>query len=256
MKKSAIIKQILTYCSSQWLDIWSILIYICLFHRYFQSVLKLTLFTAPLQGPLHCPVFDLSRRRRGKHGSQSRRQPWQPHDSGNGVLSEKPQEDHVLPGIEEQALPALRHLPSQRNLRQAGQHVRDKIQRLMLITVLIFLTVELYRVRYNITEALSDGSFYFNVGFIIIVIFFFFVNRYMELVHTDSNFEPEESFFQLFSDPRSTRLTRVQLREDFVRDRDLEAIRKQVGCCKLVRDQFFRISVWRLNRFLFQFPFV
>lgn len=64
----------------------------------------------------------------------------------------------------------------------------------------------------------------------------------MELVHTDSNFEPEESFFQLFSDPRSTRLTRVQLREDFVRDRDLEAIRKQVGCCKLVRDQFFRIS--------------
>ncbi|PWA24049.1 hypothetical protein CCH79_00019138 [Gambusia affinis] len=49
----------------------------------------------------------------------------------------------------------------------------------------------------------------------------------MELVHTDSNFEPEESFFQLFSDPRSTRLTRVQLREDFVRDRDLEAIRKQ-----------------------------
>lgn len=172
MKKSAIIKQILTYCSSQWLDIWSILIYICLFHRYFQSVLKLTLFTAPLQGPLHCPVFDLSRRRRGKHGSQSRRQPWQPHDSGNGVLSEKPQEDHVLPGIEEQALPALRHLPSQRNLRQAGQHVRDKIQRLMLITVLIFLTVELYRVRYNITEALPDGSFYFNVGFIIIVIFF------------------------------------------------------------------------------------
>uniref|UniRef100_A0A672H258 Protein zer-1 homolog n=1 Tax=Salarias fasciatus TaxID=181472 RepID=A0A672H258_SALFA len=53
------------------------------------------------------------------------------------------------------------------------------------------------------------------------------VNTYMELIHTDSNFEPEESFFQLFSDPRSTRLTRVQLREDFVRDRDLEAIRKQ-----------------------------
>uniref|UniRef100_A0A673B8U0 Protein zer-1 homolog n=1 Tax=Sphaeramia orbicularis TaxID=375764 RepID=A0A673B8U0_9TELE len=53
------------------------------------------------------------------------------------------------------------------------------------------------------------------------------VNTYMELVHTDSNFEPEESFFQLFSDPRSTRLTRVQLREDFVRDRDLEAIKKQ-----------------------------
>uniref|UniRef100_A0A7N8WSB0 Protein zer-1 homolog n=1 Tax=Mastacembelus armatus TaxID=205130 RepID=A0A7N8WSB0_9TELE len=53
------------------------------------------------------------------------------------------------------------------------------------------------------------------------------VNTYMELVHTDSNFEPVESFFQLFSDPRTTRLTRVQLREDFVRDRDLEAIRKQ-----------------------------
>ncbi|KAK5852423.1 hypothetical protein PBY51_023892 [Eleginops maclovinus] len=53
------------------------------------------------------------------------------------------------------------------------------------------------------------------------------VNTYMELVHTDSNFEQEESFFQLFSDPRSTRLTRVQLREDFVRDRDLEAIKKQ-----------------------------
>lgn len=54
------------------------------------------------------------------------------------------------------------------------------------------------------------------------------VDRYMELVHTDSNFKPEESFFQLFSDPLSTRLTRVQLKEDFVCDRDLEAIRKQV----------------------------
>lgn len=51
----------------------------------------------------------------------------------------------------------------------------------------------------------------------------------MDLVHTDNDFEPEESFFQLFSDPRSTRLTRVQLREDVVRDKDLEAIRKQVG---------------------------
>lgn len=139
---------------------------------YFQSVLKLTLFTAPLQGPLHCPVFDLSRRRRGKHGSQSRRQPWQPHDSGNGVLSEEPQEDHVLPGIEEQALPALRHLPSQRNLRQAGQHV-CKIQRLTLITFPIILTVKMYRVCYNVTEALPDRGFYFNVGFIIIVIFLF-----------------------------------------------------------------------------------
>lgn len=56
------------------------------------------------------------------------------------------------------------------------------------------------------------------------------LSRYLELVHTDSSFEPEESFFQLFSDPRSTRLTRVQLREDVVRDKDLEAIRKQVGC--------------------------
>lgn len=66
----------------------------------------------------------------------------------------------------------------------------------------------------------------------VVVVFFY---RYMELVHTDSNFEPEESFFQLFSDPRSTRLTRVQLREDFVRDRDLEAIKKQVGGNKVVR---------------------
>uniref|UniRef100_A0A673XFY4 Protein zer-1 homolog n=1 Tax=Salmo trutta TaxID=8032 RepID=A0A673XFY4_SALTR len=53
------------------------------------------------------------------------------------------------------------------------------------------------------------------------------VNTYMELVHSDSNFEPQDGFFQLFSDPRSTRLTRVQLREDLVRDRDLEAIGKQ-----------------------------
>ncbi|XP_061554896.1 protein zer-1 homolog [Phycodurus eques] len=53
------------------------------------------------------------------------------------------------------------------------------------------------------------------------------VNVYMELVHTDSNFEREESFFQLFAEPWSTRLTRVQLKEDFVHDRDLEAIKKQ-----------------------------
>ncbi|XP_061589202.1 protein zer-1 homolog isoform X3 [Cololabis saira] len=53
------------------------------------------------------------------------------------------------------------------------------------------------------------------------------VNTYVELVHTDSNFDVEESFFQLFSDPRNTRLTRVQLREGFVWDRDLDAIRKQ-----------------------------
>lgn len=64
------------------------------------------------------------------------------------------------------------------------------------------------------------GSLYFSCS-----------SRYMEMVHTDNNFEPEESFFQLFSDPRSTRLTRVQLREDIVRDKDLEAIRKQVGSC-------------------------
>uniref|UniRef100_A0A8C6KJJ2 Protein zer-1 homolog n=1 Tax=Nothobranchius furzeri TaxID=105023 RepID=A0A8C6KJJ2_NOTFU len=63
------------------------------------------------------------------------------------------------------------------------------------------------------------------------------VNTYVELVHTDSYFEPEESFFQLFADPRSTRLTRVQLRENLVLDRDLEAIRKQdlielsLTCC-------------------------
>uniref|UniRef100_A0A1A8G5L0 Protein zer-1 homolog n=1 Tax=Nothobranchius korthausae TaxID=1143690 RepID=A0A1A8G5L0_9TELE len=63
------------------------------------------------------------------------------------------------------------------------------------------------------------------------------VNTYVELVHTDSYFEPEESFFQLFADPRSTRLTRVQLRENVVLDRDLEAIRKQdlielsLTCC-------------------------
>ncbi|KAA0719649.1 Protein zer-1 -like protein Hzyg [Triplophysa tibetana] len=53
------------------------------------------------------------------------------------------------------------------------------------------------------------------------------VNVYMDLVHTDSNFEPQDGFFQLFGDPRSTRLTRLQLREDFVRDKDLEAIGKQ-----------------------------
>ncbi|KAM6985601.1 protein zer-1 homolog [Aplochiton taeniatus] len=53
------------------------------------------------------------------------------------------------------------------------------------------------------------------------------VNTYMELVHTDSNFEPQDGFFQLFSDPQSTRLTRVQLREDFIQDKDLEAIGKQ-----------------------------
>ena len=50
----------------------------------------------------------------------------------------------------------------------------------------------------------------------------------MELVNAACNFEPHESFFSLFSDPRSTRLTRIHLREDLVQDQDLEAIRKQV----------------------------
>lgn len=81
---------------------------------------------------------------------------------------------------------------------------------------------------YNLVKSVAS-----NVGFVVdlllYLMFFKIFNRYMELVHTDSNFERQESFFQLFSDPRSTRLTRVQLREDFMRDRDLEAIRKQVG---------------------------
>lgn len=51
----------------------------------------------------------------------------------------------------------------------------------------------------------------------------------MELVNAACNFEPHESFFSLFSDPRSTRLTRIHLREDLVQDQDLEAIRKQVS---------------------------
>ncbi|XP_041098693.1 protein zer-1 homolog [Polyodon spathula] len=53
------------------------------------------------------------------------------------------------------------------------------------------------------------------------------VNTYMELVHTDQNFELHQGFFLLFSDPRSSRLTRVQLREDTVQDQDLEAIGSQ-----------------------------
>ncbi|KAF7696629.1 hypothetical protein HF521_005047 [Silurus meridionalis] len=63
------------------------------------------------------------------------------------------------------------------------------------------------------------------------------VNMYMELVHTDSEFEPQQGFFQLFSDSQSTRLSRVHLREDTVRDRDLDAIGKQdlmelhLTCC-------------------------
>ncbi|KAM9450399.1 protein zer-1 homolog isoform 2-T2 [Clarias gariepinus] len=53
------------------------------------------------------------------------------------------------------------------------------------------------------------------------------VNVYTELVHTDSEFEPLEGFFQLFSDPNSTRLSRLHLKEGVVRDCDLEAFRKQ-----------------------------
>ncbi|KAM8933767.1 protein zer-1 homolog [Pelodytes ibericus] len=53
------------------------------------------------------------------------------------------------------------------------------------------------------------------------------VNEYIELVNADSGFEPHESFFTLFSEPKSTRLTRLHLREDIVQDQDLEAIRKQ-----------------------------
>lgn len=53
------------------------------------------------------------------------------------------------------------------------------------------------------------------------------VNEYIELVNADSVFEAHDSFFALFSDPRSTRLTRIHLREDIVQDQDLEAIRKQ-----------------------------
>uniref|UniRef100_A0A8D0HF10 Protein zer-1 homolog n=1 Tax=Sphenodon punctatus TaxID=8508 RepID=A0A8D0HF10_SPHPU len=53
------------------------------------------------------------------------------------------------------------------------------------------------------------------------------VNEYMELVNADSIFEHNESFFTLFSDPRSTRLARIHLRDDIVQDQDLEAIRKQ-----------------------------
>ncbi|XP_045429573.1 protein zer-1 homolog isoform X3 [Pipistrellus kuhlii] len=53
------------------------------------------------------------------------------------------------------------------------------------------------------------------------------VDEYVELVNAACNFEPHESFFSLFSDPRSTRLTRIHLREDLVQDQDLEAIRKQ-----------------------------
>lgn len=173
-----------------------------------------------VQGSLHSLVFYLSWRRRGEYGSQSRRQPRQLNDPGHSVLPEEPEEDHVLPGIQKQALSALRHFSSQWNLWQAGQHVCNRM--CLLIHFLNFWHFRFVR-----------NSMLFSC-------FSFFVYRYMELVHTDSNFEPEESFFQLFSDPRSTRLTRVQLREDFVRDRDLEAIRKQVWNHSFDNEQFLR----------------
>ncbi|XP_066466601.1 protein zer-1 homolog [Tiliqua scincoides] len=52
------------------------------------------------------------------------------------------------------------------------------------------------------------------------------VNDYMELVNTNA-IDHNESFFNLFSDPRSTRLARIHLQEIIVQDQDLEAIRKQ-----------------------------
>uniref|UniRef100_A0A9J8BNT3 Protein zer-1 homolog n=1 Tax=Cyprinus carpio carpio TaxID=630221 RepID=A0A9J8BNT3_CYPCA len=66
------------------------------------------------------------------------------------------------------------------------------------------------------------------------------VNVWVELNFQRYDFEQQDGFFQLFSDPRSTRLTRLQLREDLVRDRDLEAIGKQdlmelhLSCCSHV----------------------
>ncbi|KAJ8384907.1 hypothetical protein AAFF_G00197150 [Aldrovandia affinis] len=52
-------------------------------------------------------------------------------------------------------------------------------------------------------------------------------SMYMDAVHPDSSVEIQDGFFSLFSDPRSARLSRVQLREDILRDRDLSAIAKQ-----------------------------
>ncbi|XP_057679764.1 protein zer-1 homolog isoform X2 [Corythoichthys intestinalis] len=54
-----------------------------------------------------------------------------------------------------------------------------------------------------------------------------FVNMYMELVHTDASFEMDESFLQLFSEPRRTSLTRLRLKVDFGFDKHLQAMRKQ-----------------------------
>lgn len=59
-----------------------------------------------------------------RHGSQGRGQPRQPHGTDHSLLPEEPEEDHVLHGRREQALPALRCLPAQWDLWQAGQHVR------------------------------------------------------------------------------------------------------------------------------------
>ncbi|KAI1882445.1 hypothetical protein AGOR_G00250820 [Albula goreensis] len=54
------------------------------------------------------------------------------------------------------------------------------------------------------------------------------LSMYMELLQTDSTLETPGNFLSLFSDPRSTRLTRVQLREGLqLGDRDLQAIAKQ-----------------------------
>lgn len=78
------------------------------------------------------------------------------------------------------------------------------------------------------------------------------VNTYVELVNTDSNFEPYENFFTLFSDPRNTRLSRVHLREDLVQDQDLEAIGSQdlvelhlINCEKLTARSLQAITNFR-----------
>ncbi|XP_059850124.1 protein zer-1 homolog isoform X1 [Hemitrygon akajei] len=56
------------------------------------------------------------------------------------------------------------------------------------------------------------------------------VNMYMDLVNTDNSFPVNFSFFSLFSDHRSTRLTHVHLRgihDDVIQDEDLLAFSKQ-----------------------------
>uniref|UniRef100_A0A8B9KHI1 Protein zer-1 homolog n=1 Tax=Astyanax mexicanus TaxID=7994 RepID=A0A8B9KHI1_ASTMX len=81
------------------------------------------------------------------------------------------------------------------------------------------------------------------------------VNVYMDLVYTDSNFEAQDGFFQLFSDPRSTRLTRLQLR-DLVRDKDVEAIKKQVGKLSVTRGlkSLICICVCNVNESVSEMP--